>query len=200
MVEIIKLAAIIRRIITAGNSLKYLILLLVLFGFCFSQQYDSERFLKDFSKNRLQETIERHKILINKYSQNIDKSKFFFDMGEIVVNLLDESGNKVLYIRISLGVEKQEDLNILTQIRPVIADGIIKTASSKTFDEISTVKGKEIFSYEIADAVNKNTNRTSTKKETDIIKYIFFDKFFIEFQNMELEERVEAIESILKLK
>ena len=200
MVEIIKSVTIIRRIITAGNSLKYLILLLVLFGFCFSQQYDSERFLKDFSKNRLQETIERHKILINKYSQNIDKSKFFFDMGEIVVNLLDESGNKVLYIRISLGVEKQEDLNILTQIRPVIADTIIKTASSKTFDEISTVKGKEIFSYEIADAVNKNTNRTSTKKETDIIKYVFFDKFFIEFQNMELEERVEAIESILKLK
>lgn len=178
--------------------MKYLILLLVLFGFCFSQQYDSERLLKDFSKNRLQETIERHKILINKYSQNIDKSKFFFDMGEIVVNLLDESGNKVLYIIISLGVEKQEDLNILTQIRPVIADAIIKTASSKTFDEISTVKGKEIFSYEIADAVN--TNRTSTKKETDIIKYVFFDKFFIEFQNMELEERVEAIESILKLK
>ena len=180
--------------------MKKLILLLVLFGFCFSQQYDSERFLKDFSKNRLQETIERHKILINKYSQNIDKSKFFFDTGEIVVNLLDESGNKVLYIRISLGVEKQEDLNILTQIHPVIADAIIKTASSKTFDEISTVKGKEIFSYEIADAVNKNTNRTSTKKETDIIKYVFFDKFFIEFQNMELEERVEAIESILKLK
>lgn len=198
MVEIIKSVAIIRRIITTGNSLKYLILLLVLFGFCFSQQYDSERLLKDFSKNRLQETIERHKILINKYSQNIDKSKFFFDMGEIVVNLLDESGNKVLYIIISLGVEKQEDLNILTQIRPVIADAIIKTASSKTFDEISTVKGKEIFSYEIADAVN--TNRTSTKKETDIIKYVFFDKFFIEFQNMELEERVEAIESILKLK
>ena len=198
MVEIIKSVAIIRRIITTGNSLKYLILLLVLFGFCFSQQYDSERLLKDFSKNRLQESIERHKILINKYSQNIDKSKFFFDMGEIVVNLLDESGNKVLYIIISLGVEKQEDLNILTQIRPVIADAIIKTASSKTFDEISTVKGKEIFSYEIADAVN--TNRTSTKKETDIIKYVFFDKFFIEFQNMELEERVEAIESILKLK
>ena len=200
MVEIIKSATIIRIIITAGNSLKYLILLLVLFGFCFSQQYDSERFLKDFSKNRLQETIERHKILINKYSQNIDKSKFFFDMGEIVVNLLDESGNKVLYIRILLGVEKQEDLNILTQIRPVIVDAIIKTASSKTFDEISAVKGKEIFSYEIADAVNKNINRTSTKKEIDIIKYIFFDKFFIEFQDMELEERVEAIESILKLK
>lgn len=200
MVEIIKSATIIRRIITVGNSLKYLILLLVLFGFCFSQQYDSERFLKDFSKNRLQESIERRKILINKYSQNIDKSKFFFDAGEIVVNLLDESGGKVLYIRILLGVEKQEDLNILTQIRPVIADAIIKTASSKTFDEISTVKGKEIFSYEIADAVNKNINCISTKKEIDIIKYVFFDKFFIEFQDMELEERVEAIESILKLK
>jgi len=180
--------------------MKKLILLLVLFGFCFSQQYDSQRLLKDISNNNIRQKIEKYKKLTEKYSQNIKKVKYLFDADEIAVNLLGEGGTKVLYMSISLGVEKSDFLSTLSKIHPVITDAMIKTASSKTFEEISTLKGKEILSYEIVEAINKNINQMTAENNADIIKYIFFNKFFIEFRDTELKERIEAIEELLKIK
>lgn len=200
MAETIKSATIIRKIIIAGNSMKKLILSLALFGFCFSQQYDSQQPLKDISNNRLQQTIEKYKILTDKYSQNTKEVKYFFDIDEIAANLLSESGTRVLYVAVSLGVKKEDFLNVLSKIRPIITDVIIKIASNKTFEEISTLKGKEILSYEIAEAINKSINQMIAENNVDIIKCVFFNKFFVDFQDVGLKERIETIEELLKIK
>lgn len=95
---------------------------------------------------------------------------FMFSTGSKTVNLLDPTGRKYLKVTVVLEFEPgeeyySEDEEIRTEytaelndeissLLPVINDTITTILSSKTFESIYTVEGKDALRVEIMDAIN----------------------------------------------
>jgi len=78
-----------------------------------------------------------------------------YPMSSFVVNLYSESGSR--YLKTTLNLElASEDLAMELDAKvPLIRDIIIKTLSAKTYEEISTIKGKENLKDEIVIGINE---------------------------------------------
>ncbi len=78
-----------------------------------------------------------------------------YPMDQFVVNLLSENGSRYLKTTINLEMDKQELSAELDKKKAIIRDIIIRVLSSKTFEEISTIKGKERLKDEIVEKINE---------------------------------------------
>jgi len=96
-----------------------------------------------------------------------------YPMDQFIVNLLNENGSRYLKTTIDLEMDKQELSAELDKKKAIIRDIIIKILSSKTFEEISTVKGKERLKEEIVDQINRILSDGE-------IQNIFFTDFVIQ--------------------
>ncbi len=96
-----------------------------------------------------------------------------YPMDQFIVNLLNENGSRYLKATIDLEMDKQELSAELDKKKAIIRDIIIKILSSKTFEEISTVKGKERLKEEIVDQINQILSDGE-------IQNIFFTDFVIQ--------------------
>ena len=78
-----------------------------------------------------------------------------YPLDKFIVNLLSESGGR--YLKVSLNFElSTEDLGAeLDQKQPLIRDIVIRTLSAKTYEEISTIRGKENLKDEVVAKVNQ---------------------------------------------
>jgi flagellar basal body-associated protein FliL len=81
------------------------------------------------------------------------------------------------------------DAEFLGTITPLLKDTVIRSISSKIFEEISTKKGKEKLSNEIKESLNKRMG-------ANIIKNVFYNKFFIQTQPStdDIIKRIREIE------
>ncbi|NPA82256.1 MAG: flagellar basal body-associated protein FliL [Epsilonproteobacteria bacterium] len=96
-----------------------------------------------------------------------------YPMDQFIVNLLSENGSRYLKATIDLEMDKQELSAELDKKKAIIRDIIIRILSSKTFEEISTIKGKERLKEEIVDKINEILVDGE-------IKNIFFTDFVIQ--------------------
>ncbi len=96
-----------------------------------------------------------------------------YPMDQFVVNLLSENGSRYLKVKLDLEMDKQELSAELDKKKPLIRDIIIRTLSSKTFEEVSTMKGKDKLKDEI---VNKINDVLADGQ----IKNIFFTEFVVQ--------------------
>lgn len=78
-----------------------------------------------------------------------------YPMDSFIVNLLSESGSR--YLKVSLDIELSSNrlASEMDTKRSVVRDIIIRTLSSKTFEEVSTLKGKERLKDEIVARLNE---------------------------------------------
>ncbi|MDD3343186.1 MAG: flagellar basal body-associated protein FliL [Sulfurospirillaceae bacterium] len=96
-----------------------------------------------------------------------------YPMTQFVVNLLSESGNR--YLKVALDLELS-DIKLQPEMdhkKSLIRDIIIRTFSSKTFEEISTLKGKDKLKDEVLDKINENLSDGQ-------VKNIFFTDFVVQ--------------------
>jgi flagellar FliL protein len=77
-----------------------------------------------------------------------------FELDTFIVNLLSENGRRYLKVKINLELSDEELTNELNSKMPVIRDIVIRVASSKTLEEISTEKGKEKFKDQVVSELN----------------------------------------------
>ena len=96
-----------------------------------------------------------------------------FELDTFIVNLLSENGRRYLKVKINLELSDEELTNELNSKMPVIRDIIIRIASSKTLEEISTEKGKEKFKDQVVSEINFNLKDGK-------IKNVFFTDFVIQ--------------------
>ena len=94
-------------------------------------------------------------------------------MSQFIVNLLSENGSRFLKTSIDLEMDKTELSAELDKKKPLIRDIIIRTLSSKTFEEVSTMKGKDRLKDEIVNKVNDVLTDGQ-------IKNIFFTDFIVQ--------------------
>lgn len=77
-----------------------------------------------------------------------------YPMSTFIVNLLSEGGSRFLKANIDLEMDKPELTAELDKKKPLIRDIIIRVLSSKTFEEVSTMKGKDRLKDEIVSKIN----------------------------------------------
>lgn len=96
-----------------------------------------------------------------------------YPMAQFVVNLLSESGNRFLKVSIDLELSDAKLQPEMDHKKSLIRDIIIRTFSSKTFEEISTLKGKDKLKEEVLDKINENLSDGQ-------VKNIYFTDFVVQ--------------------
>jgi len=77
-----------------------------------------------------------------------------YPMSQFIVNLLSEGGSKYLKVSLDIELDKQELSAEMDLKKALIRDIIIRVMSSKTFEEVSTMKGKDRLKDEIVSKIN----------------------------------------------
>ena len=77
-----------------------------------------------------------------------------YPMSQFVVNLLSEGGGKYLKVALDIELDNEELSSELDMKKSLIRDIIIRSLSSKTFEEVSTMKGKDRLKDEIVNSIN----------------------------------------------
>ena len=77
-----------------------------------------------------------------------------YPMSQFVVNLLSEGGSKYLKVVLDIELDAAELSAELDQKKSLIRDIIIRSLSSKTFEEVSTMKGKDRLKDEVVNKIN----------------------------------------------
>jgi len=78
-----------------------------------------------------------------------------YPMEQFIVNLLSESGGR--YLKVTLDIELDND-KLASEIdtkHSLVRDIIIRTLSAKTYEEISTLKGKDRLKDEVVSKLNE---------------------------------------------
>ena len=96
-----------------------------------------------------------------------------YPLDQFIVNLLSEGGAKFLKTKMDLELSSQELTAELDKKKPLIRDIVIRTLSSKTFQEVSTSRGKEKLKDELVDKIN-------AVLADGYVKNIFFTEFVVQ--------------------
>ncbi len=96
-----------------------------------------------------------------------------YPLDQFIVNLLSEGGTKFLKTKMDLELSGPELTAELDKKKPLIRDIVIRTLSSKTFQEVSTNRGKEKLKDELVDRIN-------AVLADGHIKNIFFTEFVVQ--------------------
>ena len=96
-----------------------------------------------------------------------------YPMAPFVVNLLSETGNRFLKVAVDLELSDAKAQPEMDHKKSLVRDIIIRTFSSKTFEEISTLKGKDKLKEEVLDKINENLSDGQ-------IKNIYFTDFVVQ--------------------
>lgn len=107
------------------------------------------------------------------------RSNDFFNIGHMypmdqyVVNLLSESGTRYLKTTMNLELSEQTLSPEIDKKQALIRDIIIRTLSAKTYEDVSTAKGKERLKDELVTRINEVLR-------DGYIKNVFFTDFIVQ--------------------
>ncbi|MFZ2890354.1 flagellar basal body-associated protein FliL [Sulfuricurvum sp.] len=96
-----------------------------------------------------------------------------YPLDIFTVNLLSESGRRYLKVEMNLELEGEELSPELDTKKPVFRDIIIRILSSKSLEEISTIKGKEKLKEQIVSELN-------TRLKDGKVKNVYFTDFVVQ--------------------
>lgn len=96
-----------------------------------------------------------------------------YPLDVFTVNLLSESGRRYLKVEINLEIEGEELSPELDTKKPIFRDIIIRILSSKSLEEISTIKGKEKLKEQIVDEINM-------RLKDGKVKNVYFTDFVVQ--------------------
>ena len=96
-----------------------------------------------------------------------------FPLDTFTVNLLSESGRRYLKVEMNLEMEGEELSPELETKKPVFRDIIIRILSSKSLEEISTIKGKEKLKEQIVSDLN-------LRLKDGKVKNVYFTDFVVQ--------------------
>ncbi|MGA9045170.1 flagellar basal body-associated protein FliL [Sulfuricurvum sp.] len=96
-----------------------------------------------------------------------------FPLDTFTVNLLSESGRRYLKVEMNLELEGEELSPELDTKKPIFRDIIIRILSSKSLEEISTIKGKEKLKEQIVNDLNM-------RLKDGKVKNVYFTDFVVQ--------------------
>jgi len=97
-----------------------------------------------------------------------------YPMDQFIVNLLSQNVKRYVKLMLNLELEHEQMVPELDSKKAVVRDIVITILSSKTIEEVSTLKGKERLKEEILKKLNEEVIVDGS------IKNIFFTEFVIQ--------------------
>lgn len=94
-------------------------------------------------------------------------------MDPIIVNLMDDNGERYLKTTIQIEVSSQECAAELDRLKPKVTDNILVLLSSKRYKEIAGFEGKQNLRDEIAVRLNRYLSKGQVRR-------IYFTEFLIQ--------------------
>ena len=154
-----------------GNKIMLIIIIILLFlllaiggaviYFLFSNNSDNEQ-VQD-----VQKIEKKHKI------KEMTEIGPIYPLDPFIVNLMSNNASRYLKCKIDLELDTPELQQEIDKKLPAIRDIIIQILSSKTVEEIITVKGKE----KVKEEIKKKINALLTTGE---IKNVYFTEFVVQ--------------------
>jgi len=105
--------------------------------------------------------------------QTVDVKKGIWPMDSIIVNLMDNNGERYLKITIQLETSNEDCIQELDSLKPEIMDGLLDLLSSKEYIQIVGFEGKQRLRDEIAIRVNNYLDKGQITK-------VYFTEFIIQ--------------------
>ena len=96
-----------------------------------------------------------------------------YPMNQYIVNLLSESGSRYLKVTLDVELSGEELAPEMDRKKSLVRDIIIRTLSAKTFEEVSTLKGKDRLKDEIVSKINEVLSDGQ-------VRNIFFTDFVVQ--------------------
>ncbi|MCD8213184.1 MAG: flagellar basal body-associated protein FliL [Campylobacter sp.] len=96
-----------------------------------------------------------------------------YPLDQFIVNLLSENGSRFLKTKIDMEQSNELLTPELDKKKALLRDIIIRTLSSKTYEEVSTAKGKDRLKDEIVGKINEVLS-------DGFIKNIYFTDFVVQ--------------------
>lgn len=96
-----------------------------------------------------------------------------YPLASFTVNLLSESGNRYLKVVVDLELDNPKMTIEMNNKKSLVRDIIIRTFSSKTFEEISTLKGKDKLKDEVLEKINESLSDGQ-------VRNIYFTDFVVQ--------------------
>jgi flagellar FliL protein len=106
-------------------------------------------------------------------NESLTEVGLMYPLDTFTVNLLSESGRRYLKVEMNLEIEGEELSPELDTKKPVFRDIIIRILSSKSLEEISTIKGKEKLKEQIVDELNM-------RLKDGKVKNVYFTDFVVQ--------------------
>jgi flagellar FliL protein len=134
---------------------------------------EDEEVLNDASKAVQTQVVEKKTNTSSTRGTNYAEIGQMYPMEQFVVNLYSEGGARYLKTSLNLELAGEELAMELDAKKPIIRNIIITALSAKTYEEISTIKGKE----NLKDEIVLNINEVITDGK---INNLFFTDFVIQ--------------------
>jgi len=96
-----------------------------------------------------------------------------YALDKFIVNLASDGGSRYLRCAVNLELSSEEFQAEVDKKKPLIRDIIIKVLSAKSYEEISTIRGKESLKDEMVNELNKIFTDGN-------IKNVFFTEFVVQ--------------------
>jgi flagellar FliL protein len=140
-------------LLTIGGLVAYLLL--------FNNSNDEE------PQTQKQEKVEKKKV------KKMTEIGPIYPLDQFIVNLISNNADRYLKCKIAFELDSPDLQQEIDKKVPAIRDIIINILSSKTVEEIQTVKGKEKLKEEIKNKVNEILT-------TGEIRHVYFTEFVIQ--------------------
>ncbi len=140
---LIVVAAVLFLILIGGGVAGYLLL------------NEDEEVLSDANKAVQTQAVEKKAKTSSTRGTNYSEIGQMYPMEQFVVNLYSEGGSRYLKSALNLELAGEELAMELDAKKPIIRNIIITALSAKTYEEISTIKGKENLKDEIVLNINE---------------------------------------------
>jgi len=105
--------------------------------------------------------------------EQIVQTPGIWSLGSVVVNLMDDNGERYLKTTIQIEVSSQECVEELELLKPKVMDSVLVLLSSKNYKEIAGFEGKQALRDEIA----VRLGRYLAKGE---VRRVYFTEFLIQ--------------------
>lgn len=104
--------------------------------------------------------------------QTVQKTGIW-SMGSVVVNLMEDGGERYLKTTIQIEVSSQDCISEMDLLKPKITDSILGLLSSKSYGEIAGFEGKQRLRDEIAMRLNGYLTKGQVRR-------VYFTEFLIQ--------------------
>jgi len=107
-----------------------------------------------------------------KVEQIVEKPGIW-SVGSLVVNLMEDNGERYLKVTIQIEVSGQDCVTELDLLKPKITDSILGLLSSKSYKDIAGLQGKQRLKDEIAMRLNSHLTTGQARR-------VYFTEFLIQ--------------------